>query len=69
MMVDKDVRRMSVKAKPDGTPPDMSRPADILIYEVRDMLCVAYQYSSLITSVGRGRTCSSIAHGRSCSVL
>ena len=33
-MVDKDVRRMSVKPKPDGTPPDMSRPADILIYEV-----------------------------------
>ncbi len=33
-MVDKDVRRMSVKAKPDGTPPDMSRPADILVYEV-----------------------------------
>ena len=33
-MVDKDVRRMSVKAKPDGTPPDMSRPVDILVYEV-----------------------------------
>jgi hypothetical protein len=35
MLVDKDVRRMSVKPKPDGTPPDLARPADILIYEAR----------------------------------
>ena len=34
-MIDKDVRRMSVRPKPDGTPPDLSRPADILIYEAR----------------------------------
>ena len=39
MMVDKDVRRMSVKPKPDGTPPDLARPADILIYEARCCMC------------------------------
>ena len=35
MLIDKDVRRMSAKPKPDGTPPDLARPADILIYEAR----------------------------------
>ena len=34
MLVDKDARRMDVVRKPDGTPPDLPRPADILVYEV-----------------------------------
>ena len=33
-LVNKDVRRMDVAQKPDGTPPDMPVKADILIFEV-----------------------------------
>lgn len=34
VVVDKDARRMTAMVKPDGSPPDMERPADILVYEV-----------------------------------
>ena len=34
MLVNKDVRRMDVAQKPDGTPPDMPAKADLLIFEV-----------------------------------
>lgn len=37
MLVDKDARRMDVVTKPDGTPPDLPRKADILVYEVRTL--------------------------------
>ncbi|KAK9863045.1 hypothetical protein WJX84_000363 [Apatococcus fuscideae] len=36
MLVNKDVRRMDVAQKPDGTPPDMPRKADLLVFEVFD---------------------------------
>ncbi len=35
VVVGKDARRLAVVPAPDGTPPDMERPADILVYEVR----------------------------------
>ena len=34
MLVNKDVRRMDVAQKPDGTPPDMPTKADMLVFEV-----------------------------------
>ena len=34
-MLDRDARRLDVLRKPDGTPPDMPRKADVLVYEVR----------------------------------
>ena len=34
MLVNKDIRRMDVAQKPDGTPPDMPAKADLLIFEV-----------------------------------
>ena len=34
MVVAKDARRMAVLPAPDGTPPDMESPADILVFEV-----------------------------------
>lgn len=34
IMLNKDVRHMDVVAKPDGTPADMDRRADIAIFEV-----------------------------------
>ncbi|KAK9803026.1 hypothetical protein WJX72_005333 [[Myrmecia] bisecta] len=36
LMVNKDVRRMDVVRKADGTPPDMDRKADIMVFEVFD---------------------------------
>ena len=38
ILVNKDVRRMDVVQKPDGTPPDMPVKADVLIFEVRGAL-------------------------------
>ena len=34
MMLDKDVRRMTVDVKPDGTPGDMEQRADLAVFEV-----------------------------------
>ncbi len=34
-IVNKDIRRMDLERKPDGTPPDLERKADIMVYEVR----------------------------------
>ena len=34
-MLDRDVRRMDVLRKPDGTAPELPRRADLLVYEVR----------------------------------
>ena len=36
LFLNRDARRMDVVPKPDGTPPDMERKADLLIYEVFD---------------------------------
>jgi len=36
LFLNRDARRMDVVRKPDGTPPDMERKADILVYEVFD---------------------------------
>ena len=36
LFLNRDARRMDVVRKPDGTPPDMEKKADILIYEVFD---------------------------------
>ncbi|QDZ17548.1 S-adenosyl-L-methionine-dependent methyltransferase [Chloropicon primus] len=36
LFLNRDARRMDVLRKPDGTPPDMERKADLLIYEVFD---------------------------------
>ncbi|KAK9863942.1 hypothetical protein WJX84_003683 [Apatococcus fuscideae] len=36
ILVNKDVRRMDVAQKPDGTPPDMTNKADVLVFEVFD---------------------------------
>lgn len=35
-MLDRDVRRMDTRRKPDGTPPDMPSRADLAVYEVFD---------------------------------
>lgn len=35
VVVNKDVRRMDMGPKPDGTPPDLERKADLLVCEVR----------------------------------
>ena len=35
-ILDKDVRRLSTVRKPDGTPPDLPRPADVAVYEIFD---------------------------------
>ena len=51
MLVDKDARRMDVVRKPDGTPPDMPRPADILVYEVRTLMNMYGWAKSLPTSL------------------
>lgn len=34
LMINKDVRRLDVTAKPDGTPPDMQHKADMAVFEV-----------------------------------
>ena len=34
LIVNKDVRRINAVTKPDGTPPDLERKADICVYEV-----------------------------------
>ena len=34
-VLSQDARRMDVVRKPDGTPPDLPRRADVLVYEVR----------------------------------
>eukprot|EP00887_Chlorella_sp_A99_P004798 scaffold4.g4798.t1 len=39
-MLDRDARRLDVLRKPDGTPPDLPRKADVLIYEVFDSGCI-----------------------------
>lgn len=36
-MLDRDARRMDTQRKPDGTPPELPRRADLLVYEVRYM--------------------------------
>ncbi len=35
IMVNKDVRHLEVRAKPDGTPPDLQRKADVAVFEVQ----------------------------------
>lgn len=36
LVLDRDVRRMDVLRKPDGTPPELQRPVDLAIFEVFD---------------------------------
>ena len=36
LLLNRDARRMDTKPKPDGTPPDLDRKADIVVYEVFD---------------------------------
>ena len=36
----RDARRLDVHRKPDGTPPDLPRRADLLVYEVFDSGCI-----------------------------
>ncbi|KAL4447971.1 hypothetical protein ABPG75_005190 [Micractinium tetrahymenae] len=40
MLLDKDARRLDVVRKPDGTPPDLPRQADLLVQEVFDSGCI-----------------------------
>lgn len=40
----RDVRRLDVFRKPDGTPPDLPRRADLLVYEVGRLGCSCLSY-------------------------
>lgn len=40
IMFDRDVRRMDTLPKPDGTPPELPRRADLAVYEVFDSGCI-----------------------------
>ena len=53
MMVNKDVRHMSVSAKPDGTPPDMQFKADLAIFEVCSVTVPLCYQDDLKTSACR----------------
>ena len=44
ILVNKDVRRMDVAQKPDGTPPDMTNKADVLVFEVTPLLCLSHVF-------------------------
>ena len=50
VMVNKDVRRMDVTAKPDGTPADMQQKADIAVFEVHALSCSPLTCESIWTA-------------------